>query len=148
MDRGFRMEMVGDACFVTHIRPGSDAASKLKVGDRVLLIDGFNITRDSFHDMQYFFETLLPAPDLELVVQNPAGERRKEKVTAAFRAGKSVYDISNGATDFDYTKLILEDQNDDHLNRQRTVEIGDTMIWKMPRSMPTATSSTTSSAGP
>ncbi len=132
MDRGFRMEMVGDACFVTHIRPGSDAASKLKVGDRVLLIDGFNVSRDSFHDMQYFFETLLPAPELELIVQNPAGERRKEKVIAAFRSGKTVYDISNGATDFDYTKLILEDQNDDHLHRQRTVENGDVMIWKMP----------------
>jgi hypothetical protein len=132
MDRGFRMEMVGDACFVTHIRPGSDAASKLKVGDRVMLIDGFNINRESFHDMQYFFETLLPAPDLELVLQNPAGERRKEKVTAAFRTGKNVYDLSNGASDFDYTKLILEDQNDDHLHRQRTAENGDTMIWKMP----------------
>ena len=93
MDRGFGMEMVGDACFVTHIRPGSDAASKLKVGDRVLLIDGFNITRVSFHDMQYFFETLLPARDLELVLQNPAGERRKERVTATFRSGASVVDF-------------------------------------------------------
>ena len=56
----------------------------------------------------------------------------KEKVTAAFRTGKNVYDISNGASDFDYTRLILEDQNDDHLHRQRTFESGDTMIWKMP----------------
>jgi Peptidase family S41 len=132
MDRGFHMEMIGDGCFVTRIRPGSDAASKLKVGDRVQLIDGFNVNRDSFHDMQYFFETLLPAPDLDLIVQNPAGERRKEKVTASFRTGKSVYDVSNGASDFDYTKLILDEQNEDHLHRQRTFESGDTMIWKMP----------------
>ncbi len=62
--------------------PGSPwvgCASKLKVGDRVLLIDGFNITRDSFHDMQYFFETLLPVPDLDLIVQAPAGERRRRR---------------------------------------------------------------------
>jgi carboxyl-terminal processing protease len=129
MDRGFRMEMVGDACFITHVRPGSDAAAKLKVGDRVMLIDGFNITRDSFHDMQYFFETLLPARDLELIVQNPAGERRKENVTATFKSGKNVFDLTNEG---DYTKLILDEENDDHLHRQRTFESGDTMIWKMP----------------
>ncbi len=52
-------------------------------------------------------------------------------MTAAFRTGKNVYDLSGGS-DSDYTKLILDGQNDDHLHRQRTLESGDTMIWKMP----------------
>ena len=55
---GFHMEMVGDKCFVTRIRPGTDAAAKLHVGDQVLELNGFNITRDEFSNMRYFFQVL------------------------------------------------------------------------------------------
>ena len=132
MDRGFHMEMVGDSCFITHVRPGTDAAEKLHVGDQVQIVDGYNVSRDTFHDMQYFFETLLPAPELELIVQDPAGVRRKVRTTATFHTGKQVADLTSGRDSQDFQRLIIDEQNDDHLHRQRSVEIGDTMFWKMP----------------
>ena len=42
---GYETEMVGDRCFVTRVRPGTDAASKLHIGDEVIALDHFNVKR-------------------------------------------------------------------------------------------------------
>ena len=47
-------------CFITQIRPNTDAASKLHIGDQVVYIDGFNVNRDDFHDLRYYFTVLAP----------------------------------------------------------------------------------------
>jgi Tricorn protease C1 domain len=36
---GFRIKVIGDHCFVTGLRPNSDAAQKLRLGDQVLSLD-------------------------------------------------------------------------------------------------------------
>ncbi len=36
VDYGYRLDMIGDACFVTSVRPDGDAAAKLKPGDQVV----------------------------------------------------------------------------------------------------------------
>src|SRR5205085_10583892 len=57
---GWRMQMIGDKCFVTAVQPDSDAEAKgLKPGDQVLSVNGFQPTRDNMWKMQYFFNTLL-----------------------------------------------------------------------------------------
>jgi PDZ domain len=116
MDRGFHMEMIGEACFITRVRPGSEAATKLHVGDRILIINGFKVERNTFDMMRYFFEVLVPVPDLELILQAPSGERRKEKVTATFGEGKNTIDLTEGPNGYEYTRLIREEENDEHLS--------------------------------
>ena len=59
---GFVMEMVGEKCFVVRMRPGSDAAAKLHVGDQVLAFNGFKVTRQAFQEMESFFQYLSPTP--------------------------------------------------------------------------------------
>ena len=59
-ETGYRMALVGDDCFITQIRPGTDAASKLHIGDQVVTFDGFNVNRDDFHDLRYYFTVLAP----------------------------------------------------------------------------------------
>ena len=54
------MERVGDKCFVTQVRPDTDAAIELHVGDQVATLDGFNIARPESNNMRYFFQILSP----------------------------------------------------------------------------------------
>jgi hypothetical protein len=42
---GYRMQMVGDACYITEIRPETDAAAKIHVGDQVVSLDGYGVNR-------------------------------------------------------------------------------------------------------
>lgn len=128
---GFSMEMIGDKCFVTRIRPGTDASTKLHVGDRVLALNGFTVKRAVFHRMQYFFQVLSPAPTETLDLRSPAGEQRREVINVLVRPGKAILDLASG-NDADYWDLVRSDEQEDHLNRERIYEMGDTVIWKMP----------------
>jgi C-terminal processing protease CtpA/Prc len=128
----FHMEMVGDKGFITRIRPGTDAATKLHIGDQVLALNGFNVKRADFSSMQYFFQVLSPAPTEHLKLANPAGEQRDEIVRAALRPGKAILDVAGGGAGGDFWELVREDEEDAHHNRERIFEAGETVIWKMP----------------
>jgi C-terminal processing protease CtpA/Prc len=128
---GYEMEMVGDKCFVTHIRPGTDAATKLHVGDQVLALNRFNIKRADFWDERYFFQILSPAPFETLDVLSPAGERRQVTIQALIQRGVKMLDVTDeGSADF--WQLVRQDEAMDHLNRERYYESGDVLLWKMP----------------
>jgi len=130
---GFLMQIIGDKCFVTHIRPGTDAANKLHVGDQVLALNGFKITPENFHDMEYFIQVLSPAPAEMVDVLNPAGEHRQETIKATLRMGKQVIDLS-GPDDIsgDFWKIVKDYHEDEHLARSRGYEVGDAFVWRMP----------------
>lgn len=78
---GWRMRMFGDACFITAVAPGSDAEAKgLKVGDRVLSLDGYEPTRDTMWKMYYYYYALRPKSRVTVAVRTPAGEGREVEV--------------------------------------------------------------------
>src|SRR5262249_1646865 len=71
---GWQMQTIGDKCFVTAVKPGSDAEAKgLKAGDQLLVINGFQPTRDNLWKMQYLFNVLRPQPGLQVTVLSPGG---------------------------------------------------------------------------
>lgn len=127
--------MVGDRCFVTRVRPGSDAAEKLHRGDQVLELDGFNVRRQDFIDMEYFLEVLSPMPEQVLVVQSPSGERRQVAVRTMVKTGKALLDVSGADGDLDIWDLIRGDEEEAYLNRERIYQSDDVTIWKMPSFM-------------
>jgi len=128
---GYEMEMVGDKCFITHIRPGTDAATKLHVGDQVLALNRFTMKRADFINMRYFFQTLSPAPYETLDLLSPTGERRQVTIQALIQRGAKIIDVSeDGSADF--WQLVRADEEMDHLNRQRYYENGNVLLWKMP----------------
>lgn len=129
IDYGFRMRIFGDNCFITRVRPGTDAESKVHPGDQVIAYDGFDVNRTDFQDLSYYFNGLAPQRTTVLNLHDPQGKERKVTVDSKVRELKKVYDLAQGSDIWD---IIRDSENFDHLVRQRHYEIGDVMIWKMP----------------
>lgn len=65
VDYGFQYQIVGQRCFVSRVRPKSDADLKgVRAGDEILAIDGYSVNRDDLWKMQYIFSVLRPQPGL------------------------------------------------------------------------------------
>ena len=56
---GWRMQMIGDKCFVIAVKPESDAEAKgLKIGDEILSVEGFRPTRKEMWKINYYYNAL------------------------------------------------------------------------------------------
>jgi len=132
IDYGWQMQMVGDACYVVGVKPGSDAHAKgLQPGDRIHLVDEMKPTRADFWKIQYLLNALRPQPALRVVAESPGSALRQLDLLAKVSHGSRITDL--GSYD-QFMKLILEDERDARLRRHRYVEIGeDLFVWKMPQ---------------
>jgi C-terminal processing protease CtpA/Prc len=127
VEYGWQMQMIGDACYVTAVKPKSDAEAKgLKPGDAILSLDGFRPTRESLWKMYYRYYSLMPARGVRLVVQSP-GEAQSREVDVLSK-------VEQGAAVKDYENIImgiLRAEGD--IEHDRFYEAGnDLLIWKMP----------------
>jgi C-terminal processing protease CtpA/Prc len=118
--------MVGERCFVTQVRPKSDAEAKgLRPGDEILNINGIAPTRDIVWKLQYLFDVLRPQPALRLVLQDSAGKQRVVNVAPRIRrpppGGRDIWN------------LIRDEESYEHLMRARYAEYGGAlMVLKVP----------------
>jgi len=133
-DYGWQYQMVGDRCFVTQVRPGSDAEVKgVKPGDQILGINGYAPTRDTLWKMQYDFGVLRPQPGLRLALQDPLGNKRTVGVAAAVHPTKRVMDLTLRDGGGDYFDIMRQDERQWHSVRARYAESGDALlILKLP----------------
>jgi len=133
-DYGWKAQMIGDHCYVTHVRPGSDAESKgLKAGDEILALNGYRPTRENFWTMEYVLDTLRPQPALRLNLRDPSGKQRTLDIATRFKELKHVLDFTGGGSGGDIWDWVRESENDEHWERVRAVEMGDElMILKVP----------------
>src|SRR6266550_1798134 len=130
-DYGWQMQMVGDHCHVSAIKPGSDAEQKgLTAGDEIISIDGRTPNRKNLWMIQYLYYTLRPQPGMHLVIKTPAGEQKPMDVLARIKDRKQLTDLTGGNDIFD---LIREGENEDRLHRHRYSETDDLLIWRMPQ---------------
>jgi C-terminal processing protease CtpA/Prc len=129
LDTGFRMELVGNDAFIARVRPGTDAVSKVHPGDQIVAYDTYSVNRADFHDLSYTFDALMPQPRTQLDLRDPDGNTRQVVVDSKMQQGKKTLDFATGADDDQY---IRREENEDHTIRQRYIEMGDIMIWKMP----------------
>lgn len=129
LDAGFRMELVGNDAFISLVRPGTDAVSKIHPGDQIVAYDTYSVNRTDFHDLSYTFNNLMPQIKTQLDLRDPDGNARQIVVDSKMQQGKKTLDFATGA---DIDQYIRKEENEDHTIRQRYVEMGDVMIWKMP----------------
>jgi carboxyl-terminal processing protease len=128
-DYGFEMMMVGDKAYIMRVRPDTDAATKIHPGDQVIAYNKFLVDRDSLWRLNFVFRQLSPGGEANLAVRDPAGAQREVRITPRSRRLNRVMDLTQES---DFWQLAREEENDEHLMRQRYYETGDVMIWKMP----------------
>jgi Peptidase family S41 len=129
-DYGYTLQMIGDRCFFTAVRPNRDASEKIAAGDEVLTWQGFAPKRETLWTMSYIFNTLLSLPVMNFTVRSPDGTTRKEDIQPKVTQEKRMLDIHD---DNDYWKMVRDEQNEGYASRQRMVSFpGRLVIWKMP----------------
>lgn len=56
-DYGWKMQMIGEKCYVVWVKPGSDAEAKgLKEGDEIYTIDNIGPIRDNLWKIHYLYQ--------------------------------------------------------------------------------------------
>ena len=131
VEYGWRMQAVGDAVYVSAVRPGSDAEAKgLKPGDRVIGAGGYEITRDLLWKWNYLYKTLKPQAGLKVVVQSPGAQPRELTLMAKVTQDKQLVDLDDPE---EWFRMIREAENNSHLNSHRYYDLPDALIWKMPQ---------------
>ncbi len=133
-DYGWQYQMIGNKCYVTRVRPNSDAESKgVKPGDELVTLNGYTPTRENLWKMEYVYNVLRPQPGLELGLMDPSGAQRKVVVNSKFRQLKRVADLTGDDGGNDMWDLLREMENEDHAGRARSLEVGDQlMVLKIP----------------
>ncbi|NQW04958.1 MAG: hypothetical protein HQ485_13180 [Acidobacteria bacterium] len=135
VDYGYSVGIVGDAPYVLKVRPGSDAASKLQPGDRILGLNGNQINRESFVRMQYILHLLSPQITTTVAVRAPNGQEREEVVESTVTNGRALMELGGSGTSILLNDLVRDMESAEYENRQRSVEMGDILIWRMPSFM-------------
>ena len=133
-DYGWRFQMLGNRCYVTQVRPGSDAQTKgIRPGDQVLTINGFSPERASLWRMKYALDVLMPQAGLRVELLDPSGKIHKTDVMASVREARKILNLAD-VTGRDVWRARGEAQEDGHRWRIRYEELGDDlMILKAPQ---------------
>jgi len=129
---GFQMIMIGDKPFILRARPDTDAESKVHPGDEILTYNKFAVTRATAWKMDYYYKVLSPQVATALLLSDPGGQQREAKVSSKIIELKRRLDFTGADAGNDFYDMIRQRENADHQSRQRYVEAGDVMIWKMP----------------
>ncbi|MGB9408411.1 MAG: S41 family peptidase [Terracidiphilus sp.] len=128
LDYGFRYALVGDTCYITQLRPGSDAASKLHIGDQVVKMSGFTVNRDDFHDVHYYFNILALQTGVGFDLLSPAGEASHVFVNTKVVSRKLILDLNNAIDLWEFKHIGEEEVL---AAQSRIAERGDIAIWKL-----------------
>lgn len=120
---GFEYEMIGERCFVTDVRSGSDAEKKgLHAGDEILSINGYRPGRETIERARYVFNILRPQLVLRLATLSPGGVKNEVSVDATIHKEPTVSFYEESAT------AIQAYEKEEHLFRPRVAEFGEPLI--------------------
>jgi carboxyl-terminal processing protease len=122
---GFRLRMIGDQCFITELRPGSDAAQKLRPGDQVLSLDGYALHRPDLWQLEYYLYRLPPRLTTDFTLRDLSGKVRQESVIAELQSGLALMGPSSPSI----SRMEVERWQNNI--KSRSAEAGDVFIWKL-----------------
>jgi len=112
---GFEAKPIGDDIRIYRIRPNMPAATAgLKIGDKIVAMNGHTAERYSFDDMLLYYRVLHPLATWELVVQTGDDQPRIVRLNAKREDKPIVLDIDRLS---DFWDIILEDQSESEEER-------------------------------
>ncbi len=131
IDYGWLMKTFGDDCYVTEVKPNSDAYTKgLRPGDLVQSIDGIRPNRSNLWVFYYLYYQLAPRPIVKMIVQSPGEQPRELEIKPRIQTRKKVVDLTDT---IDLNRFLREEEDAEVANAHRFKEFGnELLIWKMP----------------
>ena len=127
---GYTMQLIGEDCYITQVRPRTDPSEKVAPGDRVVAFQGYVPNRANLWKLNYAYNRLFAVTTHQMKIARPDGTEQNVEIAARTRQDKRVLDLTTGSDMWD---LVREEENAEHISRQRLAEFGDELlIWKMP----------------
>jgi C-terminal processing protease CtpA/Prc len=128
---GWSWRYVGDRALVDRVDAGSDARRQgLRVGDTVLEVSGYTLTRANERTVRYLLTSLRPQPQLRLTVERD-GTRRPVTAEARIRKRRPRIDIDN-QLDRDVAEM-QEAMAAASRPKPKTAWLGDRVLyWRLP----------------
>ncbi|MEX2269960.1 MAG: S41 family peptidase [Vicinamibacterales bacterium] len=129
VEYGWEMQMVGDACYVTAVKPGTDAAAKgLKPGDEVLQLDQFTPRRLDLWKLRYLLHTLSPRSRVRMMVRSPDDAApRPLEIAAKVTPQPKVIEVNID----DLENLFWRASREARTARNQFGGAGDVAVWKL-----------------
>ena len=128
VDYGWTMLAIGDsACYVTHVRPESDAAAKgLQAGDLVISINGVPITRQDVSRLVFSY-SVFPQSGFHMTVNSLDGKEKNLTVMAKVIQGQAM------VTHSDVMAWMRANRGKWPKDRSKYHESGkQVLFWKLP----------------
>lgn len=127
---GFQWQLIGDSAYITRVQPQSDAQAKgLAPGDRILGIDGMQVTRETDDVIRYVYYGLRPRPGLRIAVEKPDRSRVQLDVMSQVTRGIAINDWTSMQ---DRGRLIREIEQGSSAGPHRWYAFGDSvLVWRM-----------------
>jgi C-terminal processing protease CtpA/Prc len=128
LDYGWRVQMVGDRCYVAHVKPGSDAEKQgVKPGEIVESIMGVQPSRGNIFKLLMLLNALRPQPVVRLVLLSPGGAERTLDVQAAIKPTR--HEITGYS---DWMDEVRNSERSMDLYNRKSVQLGgDILVWKL-----------------
>jgi C-terminal processing protease CtpA/Prc len=129
LDYGWRMKMIGDKCYVTAVRPGTDAEKKgLKAGDQILEVNGFPTARETLWKIEYLYRALRPQPGLRVKVVSPGAAPRELSISAQITQKPPLQNINPDKL----WALIHQQDAENRIYETACASVGDATVCKLP----------------
>lgn len=128
VEYGWRMQMYDENCYVTRVKPKSDAEAKgLKVGDQILAIEGYRPSRKDLWKMNYYYNIVSKRPGLTLTVLSP-GDEQPRQLPIESKIKRLARVINWQEIIFDY----FREEGKSAIDTNYFKYVGNITIWKMP----------------
>jgi carboxyl-terminal processing protease len=130
VDHHWKFHAVGSDVYVSEVDQDSEAAKRgLRVGDKLLNVEGMAPARTNRFLMQYFLYGLAPRAGMRVIAQAPGEEPRELLIPGEVKTGST---IRNLQTEAGIYERMLDGENENKKLRSRFAELpGDILVWKL-----------------